>query len=112
MPEAVRHLKFVVDHIIARQHDGPTELENLAFCCGHCNLHKGPNIAGIDPESRQFCQLFHPRHDNWAEHFRWQGPLLVGASAVGRATIAVLAINDPVQIMTRRALMNEGAFPL
>jgi len=37
------------DHIIARQHGGQTTADNLAFACIHCNRHKGPNIASIDP---------------------------------------------------------------
>ena len=112
MPEGVRQLKFVIDHIIAQQHHGPTVADNLALCCGHCNLHKGPNIAGIDPETKQVCQLFHPRRDLWHEHFRWNGPNLVGLTSAARATIDVLSIKDATQVMTRRALMREGVFPL
>ena len=112
MPEGIRPLKFVIDHIIAQQHRGPTVADNLALCCGHCNLHKGPNIAGIDPETKQFCPLFHPRREIWHEHFKWNGPLLIGRTPLARATIEVLAINDPMQVMTRRALMREGVFPL
>jgi 5-methylcytosine-specific restriction endonuclease McrA len=46
-------IHFPVDHIIARQHGGPTAMHNLALSCLHCNSHKGPNIAGIivDPEN-------------------------------------------------------------
>ncbi len=51
MPERFDPLPFQVDHIIARQHGGATILENLAWSCLHCNKRKGPNIAGIDPES-------------------------------------------------------------
>jgi 5-methylcytosine-specific restriction endonuclease McrA len=43
-------VRFHVEHIIARQHGGATEPDNLAFACGHCNFHKGPNIAALDPE--------------------------------------------------------------
>ena len=69
---------FPVDHIVAKQHGGPTRLSNLALSCLHCNSHKGPNIAGIDPRSRKLTKLFNPRRHKWERHFRWNGPLLVG----------------------------------
>jgi hypothetical protein len=52
---------FEIDHIIARQHDGPTSLDNLALACLHCNAHKGPNLSGLDPQTGQLTRLFHPR---------------------------------------------------
>lgn len=32
---------FHGDHVLARQHAGDTVIENLAWACSHCNLHKG-----------------------------------------------------------------------
>src|SRR4051812_18196457 len=86
---------FPIDHIIARQHGGRTALNNLANSCLHCNSHKGPNIAGIDPATGKLTGLFHPRRHRWGKHFRWDGACLVGLTAVGRTTIVVLAMNDP-----------------
>ena len=37
--------------------------------------------------------LFNPRRQKWDRHFRWDGPLLVGRTAIGRTTIRVLQIN-------------------
>jgi hypothetical protein len=54
------------------------------------------------------CRLFHPRRQRWARHFAYQGPRLVGRTAVGRATIAVLAVNLPHRIALREALLEEG----
>jgi 5-methylcytosine-specific restriction endonuclease McrA len=104
-------LPFEIDHIIARKHNGPTSSENLALACFSCNNHKGPNIAGIDPDTNHVTPLFHPRRDVWQEHFIWHGPELVGRTPVGRVTIAVLAINLPYRVALRRALMEEGVFP-
>src|SRR5436190_24342012 len=78
---------FPIDHIIARQHGGPTVLSNLALSCLHCNSHKGPNIAGLDPVTKKLTKLFNPRRHKWERHFRWQGPLLLPRTAVGRVTI-------------------------
>jgi hypothetical protein len=102
---------FPIDHVIARQHGGLTILGNLAHSCLHCNSHKGPNIAGIDPLAGKLTKLFNPRRHKWRKHFRWDGPCLVGRTAVGRTTIAVLALNDPEAVEVRAALIEEGSFP-
>jgi hypothetical protein len=52
---------YQIDHIIAKQHGEGDELDNLPFACIHCNRYKGPNIAGIDPETGELTRLFHPR---------------------------------------------------
>jgi hypothetical protein len=103
---------FPIDHIIARQHDGPTVASNLALSCLHCNSHKGPNIAGIDPRTKKLTKLFNPRRHKWGRHFRWDGPLVVGRTAIGRVTVAVLALNAPEAVEVREALIEEGIFPL
>jgi len=111
---AVEHEPFVsfhVDHVIARQHGGSDDPSNLCLACTSCNLHKGTNIAGVDPLTGALVRLFHPRRDKWADHFEWHGPLLVGKTDVGRATIAVLKINSLDNIKQREALIEEGVFP-
>src|SRR5437867_12371787 len=92
MPQEYDDLDFEIEHIIAEQHGGKTLASNLALACFADNHHKGPNLGGIDPGTGKKVWLFHPRRDNWHRHFRWQGPILVGRTAKGRATIAVLAI--------------------
>ena len=82
-------------------------MENLAYACRYCNGYKGPNIAGIDPQTGQISPLFNPREDSWPQHFRWDGAILVGLSAPARATIAVLRINHPELIALRESLLEE-----
>lgn len=108
VPDATSRLKHVLDHIVARQHGGQTELENLALCCGRCNQFKGPNLTGIDPDTGQLTRLFRPRLDQWSDHFRYEGAVLIGLSAIGRTTIAVLSINHPLRIAAREALIQTG----
>jgi hypothetical protein len=103
-------LPFQVDHIIAQQHGGRTVLDNLAWTCLHDNKHKGPNIAGIDPVTEELVPLFHPRRQRWERHFFWSGAVLVGRTRTARATIRVLAINDPEAVAFRAELMEEGVF--
>ena len=53
-------------------------------------------------------RLFHPRKDDWHEHFAWQGARLTGRTAVGRATVLVLAMNAGDQFAIRIELRSEG----
>lgn len=99
-----------VEHIIPRQHGGKDDEENLALACFHCNLHKGTNLTGIDPESREVVRLFHPRHESWVEHFVWRGIELVGLTAVGRTTLRVLKVNAPRRLELRVSVMAWSKF--
>ena len=112
MPTAYDPLPFQVDHILAQQHGGLTVLDNLAWSCLHCNKHKGPNIAGIDPVTGQLVPLFHPRRQSWRRHFQWDGPNLIGRTRTARATIQVLAINAPSAVTFRAELIFEGVYHL
>jgi len=111
MPQAFYRTRHQIDHIIAQQHQGKTSFENLALAYFPCNNHKGPNLSGIDPVSGKMVRLFNPRRDQWKNHFRWDGPRLVGKTAIGRATVEVLAINHPNYVAARVELINEGVFP-
>ena len=86
---------FHIEHIVARQHRGGDDPENLALACYHCNARKGPNLTAIDPATAPLVPLFHPRRDGWAEHFALNGNLIVGATPAGRATVALLKVNAP-----------------
>src|SRR3990172_8631522 len=99
---------FPVDHIIAVQHGGTTEAENLCLSCYRCNSHKGPNVASLDPRTGELVRLFHPRRDDWNEHFFWQGAYLVGRTGIGRATVTLLAVNHPDYVHLRESLIAEG----
>ncbi len=110
-PQAFEESRHQLDHVIAQVHDGQTELANLALACFPCNNHKGTNLAGVDPETKNVVRLYHPRQDAWGEHFAWNGGILNGLTAVGRATIAVLRINQRHRVAQREALIAEGVFP-
>lgn len=102
------HLPFVpfhVEHVIAKKHGGTDDLTNLALACDRCNLHKGSNLTGIDPETGKVMQLFHPRIQAWADHFRMEGPRIVGLTSEGRATIQVLNMNTARRLHLRVGLL-------
>lgn len=97
-------LPFHVEHIRPRKHGGSDDPSNLALACNHCNLHKGANLSGIDPSSDKIVALFHPRTQQWPEHFKVVDCLIEGLTDVGRATIAVLVMNRTDRVELRRAL--------
>ena len=111
-PERFAGLNFQIDHVIAEKHGGPTDDANLALSCIYCNSYKGANLSGIDPVTGEIVRLFHPRRDHWGDHFGWQAAMLEGSTPFGRATIAVLRINDTTDVALRRLFMRAGAFPL
>jgi HNH endonuclease len=92
-----------IEHIIPRKHNGDDSRGNLALACIDCNQAKGSNIARIDPDIGRMSRLFHPRRDRWNEHFEFRGVILIGKTAVGRTTVAVLRVNSDDQIELRRA---------
>ena len=100
-------LPFQIDHIVAEQHGGETVPSNLALACPHRNRYKDPNIAGRDPGSGQVLRLFHPRTDRWTEHFQFNGPRILGKTAIGRVTIQVLAMNAEDLLLFRAELLQE-----
>src|SRR5688572_24074157 len=102
---------FHVDHVVAVKHGGQTLAENLALACLHCNLHKGTDIAGLDPATGLLTRLFNPRSDLWTDHFSWSGALLVGRTDIGRTTLNLLQINDSMLVTVRESLAEEGLWP-
>jgi len=112
VPQELDRLPFQVDHIVAQKHHGPTAADNLALSCYSCNAYKGPNIAGIDPKTGSTTTLFHPRQHTWNEHFKWNGPELLGRTPVGRTTLDVLKMNLSERIEYRRLLHSAGLLKL
>lgn len=110
LPMARVALQFETEHIIPKQHGGSDALGNLAFSCLHCNRHKGPNLSGIDwaTSRTKLVRLFNPRHHRWGYHFAFEGPRVVGKTPTGRVTVAVLNMNEPLMIILRAELIEEG----
>lgn len=111
MPDGLLRLPHEPDHIVATQHGGQTTLNNLAYTCFRCNRLKGPNLSSIDPQTGAITPLFNPRTDEWLQHFRWEDAAIVGISAVGRATLALLQLNAPERVGLRANLIRQDAYP-
>jgi hypothetical protein len=101
-------LSHHVEHIVAKQHGGAGDSANLALACHRCNLRKGPNLTRVDPVTGDVVALFHPAARRWAEHFLLHGGHIEGITAVGRATVQVLAMNDARRLELRAELLARG----
>ena len=69
---------------------------------------QGPEHCGIDPVTGGLTRLFHPRTDKWHAHFAWNGAEILPLTAIGRATLRVLFMNDPEMIWVRSNLTSES----
>lgn len=99
---------FHVDHI---HPDGNNELENLCLACPTCNLSKAKATTGIDPETTETVSLFHPRTQQWHDHFEWidRGIRVHGLTPVGRATVERLKMNQD-RVVNARALWVQANY--
>jgi hypothetical protein len=97
-------LPFHIEHVTSRQHGGKDSAENLALACHHCNLHKGTNLSGLDPKTEKLTRLFHPRLDDWSEHFTNRNGEIIGLSAIGRTTAALLRMNKDGRLQLRESV--------
>jgi len=105
-----------VEHILPRSRGGLTTPSNLAFACRRCNLLKSDVIEALDLRTEQLVALFHPRFDQWPDHFRRSRDQLriYGRTASGRATVALLQFNAPSEQEVRRIQRDYlfAVFPL
>ena len=104
---------FDVEHIVPISANGKTLSENLALSCHGCNLHKSSKIEGFDVVSEEIVRLFHPRNDEWNEHFAWaeEFSVIVGLTPIGRATVETLKLNRKGLFNQRKMLYVYGEHP-
>ncbi|NUO81364.1 HNH endonuclease [candidate division KSB1 bacterium] len=102
-PEIFFNHRFVVDHIVPRVFGGSDELDNLALACHSCNGHKYQKQLILGVVRKSLIRIFDPRRDRWGDHFRWNPnkTRLIGRSAIGRATIEALQLNNDRQVEAR-----------
>ncbi len=111
--EVIFNFPFEVEHILPRA-SGPQETEpELALACRSCNVHKAARTTGTDSLSGAIVRLFNPRRDQWGDHFQaaaGSGEILA-LTAIGRATIQQLKMNDEAQKTARQQWARLGLFP-
>jgi HNH endonuclease len=104
---------FSVDHIVPIAAGGQDLANNLALACQGCNNYKHVKTYALDPLTLKEVALFHPRRDDWHEHFTWTDDFaeLIGLTPSSRATIAELRLNRENVVNLRRALAEIGKHP-
>jgi hypothetical protein len=112
-PELVFNFPFEVEHIIPLSREGADSEENLALACRSCNLRKGSRISGIDLESNTEVRLFHPRLDQWENHFQADATsgVIRGTTAIGRTSVNSLEMNSQPQVTARLLWIRLDLFP-
>ena len=112
-PEVVFNLPLEVEHIMPIARGGEDTAANWALACRACNLYKGTHVSGNDPVSDAVTRLFHPREDQWEDHFQVapESGDIVGRTPVGRATVVRLRLNHEAQVTARRQWIRLGLFP-
>lgn len=106
-------IELQIDHIIPISAGGETTLDNLCLTCRHCNEFKSAHQSGVDPKSGAEVPLFHPRRQQWAEHFAWDTGFtrLIGLTPPGRATIDRLRMNRASVVRARLYWLRAGWRP-
>ena len=100
-----------VDHIVALKHGGDTISKNLVLSCLPCNRYKGSDLTSIDPLTGEIIPLFNPRIQEWPGHFKLEEAHILGRTPVGRTTVFLLKLNDPVRLQIRLALISQELYP-
>ena len=88
--------KLEIEHIIPRSQGGSDDESNLWLSCSLCNRYKGVQVEAVDSLSSETVALFNPRIQVWSDHFSWsrEGTNIIGSTAVGRATVEALRLNN------------------
>lgn len=104
---------FEVEHIIPISKQGADSEFNLALACRSCNLRKGNRVSGIDADSNTEVRFFHPRQDQWDNHFQVDttSAMIVGTTEEGRITVDYLQMNSQPQIIARKLWIRLNLFP-
>lgn len=112
LPQNSQEATFHVDHIIPRRAGGQTEPGNLALACVTCSLRKAARLEAQDPITGASVRIFHPRKDEWIDHFVLSDEFEVqGLTPTGNATIVALNMNRTAIVSIRMELNFLGRFP-
>ncbi len=112
-PQRMIGMPLIIDHILPKSRGGVDSFENVCAACYRCNEFKGAKTTGRDPANGETVVLFNPRIDPWQKHFRWEngGTYIVGQTAMGRATVLELRLNNDYVVDSRSLWITYGEHP-
>ena len=110
--ESLSVVVFEIEHIVPVSKGGATEFGNLCLACPSCNRFKSNRTHGTTDDDIA-SRLFHPRQDNWLDHFDWSvnGTVIVALTEIGEATINTLRMNRNQVVQVRSLWVDAGRHP-
>lgn len=112
-PEVCLYQTLRIDHVIPLSEGGSSDEDNLWASCDSCNGHKSNKTKGIDPQTNSLVDLFNPITQIWSEHFAFgeDKATIIGITPTGRATVAVLKMNEDHMLIVRRDWITLKKYP-
>ena len=85
--------------------------------CEYCGLpddilqlsHEPDHIVAT--QYQPYHTTLSPRHDLWTHHFRWEDAWIAPLTATGRATVALLRLNESERLTLRENLIGQSRYP-
>lgn len=112
-PQQVLPYRLEVEHLLPSSLGGMQDRDNLWLSCHRCNKLRSNRLRVTDPLTQASVRIFNPRRDAWSEQFAWrqEGLLILGLTACGRGTVAILNLNDPYHQSARAVWIIARAYP-
>jgi hypothetical protein len=112
-PQIVLPYRLEVEHLLPSSLGGGDESDNLWLSCHKCNKLRSNRLEALDPLTQKLVSIYNPRQQTWNDHFAWGdgGLQIVGRTATGRATVAVLGLNDSFHQAARSVWILAGLHP-
>ncbi|MGH8063866.1 MAG: HNH endonuclease [Candidatus Entotheonellia bacterium] len=111
--EVVSGIPLTIEHITPKAKGGNDDNENLWLSCRLCNEKKGISLEALNADTGETVPLFNPRTQTWPDHFTWSedGSRIIAKTAIGRATVDVLSLNDELRVHARAIWVKAGYHP-
>jgi 5-methylcytosine-specific restriction endonuclease McrA len=112
-PQIALPYRLEIEHLLPTSRGGADERHNLWLSCHKCNKLRSNRVTALDPLTQAEARVFDPRRDEWNEHFahHHDGRSIVGRTAIGRATVAALRLNDMYHVQARSVWIVAGVYP-
>jgi hypothetical protein len=100
-------------NIVPLSRQGSDNEANLALACRSYNLRKSNRISGVSSGPNVEFRFFHPREDQWGEHFQVsiESGEVLGRTPIGEVTVEYLEMNSSAQVAARQLWIRLGLFP-